>query len=57
MYRGTFKQGLFHGYGRYKQPLDGSEYIGNWVRNEMRGEGVKKLKWGAIEIGGMFTNG
>ena len=23
----------------------------------MRGEGVKKLKWGAIEIGGLFVNG
>lgn len=23
----------------------------------MKGEGVKKLKWGAIEIGGTFTNG
>ena len=23
----------------------------------MRGEGVKKLKWGAIELGGIFVNG
>lgn len=54
VYKGCFKQGLFHGQGRYRQPLDGSEYSGNWVRNEMRGQGVKKLKFGAIEIAGSF---
>ena len=46
MYKGGMKQGLFHGHGKYRQPSDGSEYTGNWVKNEMRGEGVKKLKWG-----------
>ena len=46
IYRGNLRQGLFHGYGRYKQPVDGSEYTGNWFRNEMRGDGVKKLRWG-----------
>ena len=57
IYKGTFRQGLFHGTGRYRQPLDGSEYNGNWVRNEMKGQGTKKLRWGAIEISGNFSNG
>ena len=57
IYKGYLRQGLFHGQGRYKQPLDGSEYNGNWVRNEMRGQGVKKLKFGAIEIAGNFGAG
>ena len=57
VYRGGLTQGLFHGHGKYKQPVDGSEYTGNWVKNEMKGEGVKKLKWGKVEIGGNFNNG
>jgi len=35
--------GLFHGKGRYWQ-VDGAEYIGQWNKNEIRGEGIKKLK-------------
>lgn len=57
IYKGSFHQGLFHGQGRYRQPADGSEYNGMWVRNEMKGQGVKKLKFGAIEIAGNFSNG
>lgn len=57
VYVGSFKAGLFHGQGRYRQPSDGSEYSGSWIRNEIRGEGVKKLKWGQIEIGGYFHGG
>lgn len=57
IFKGSFRQGLFHGQGRYRQPLDGSEYSGNWIRNEMRGAGVKKLKFGAIEVSGNFSNG
>lgn len=57
VYKGEFHQGLFHGQGKYRQPLDGSEYNGSWVRNEMKGQGTKKLKFGAIEIAGNFSNG
>ena len=57
VYKGELKDGLFHGKGKYRQPKDGSEYNGNWVKNEMKGEGVKKLNWGQVEIGGHFSYG
>lgn len=48
-------KGLFHGQGKYKQPEDGSEYIGMWFKNEMRGHGIKKIRWGEVEISGYFN--
>ena len=48
--------GLFHGQGRYWQ-TDGAEYVGQWYRNEIRGEGVKKLKQSGVELGGHFVGG
>jgi hypothetical protein len=48
-------KGLFHGQGTYSQPKDGSEYTGNWVRNEMRGQGIKKIRWGEIQLEGYFN--
>jgi len=48
-------KGLFHGQGKYKQPNEGLEYEGVWVRNEMLGNGVKKIRWGEVEIQGYFN--
>jgi hypothetical protein len=54
-YKGKMHNGLFHGQGKYTQPREGSEYIGTWFKNEMRGQGVKKLRWGEVEITGVFN--
>jgi hypothetical protein len=56
-YIGDFKNGLFHGNGKYKQPHLNIEYEGCWVRNEMKGQGVKKVNNGMLEIGGQYENG
>jgi hypothetical protein len=33
------------------------EYDGSWVRNEMKGHGIKRLNNGTLEIGGYYENG
>lgn len=48
VYTGTFKNGHFHGFGKYKQPLEQIEYEGNWIHNEIKGEGIKKMNNGEI---------
>jgi hypothetical protein len=33
------------------------EYEGAWVRNEMKGQGIKRMDHGILEIGGQFDGG
>ena len=45
---------MFHGFGKFKQSSDKSEYEGNWKQNQMRGSGTKKSNDGTLEISGLF---
>lgn len=45
---------MFHGFGKFKQQSDGSEYAGHWRQNQMKGNGVKKSNGGMVELSGHF---
>jgi hypothetical protein len=48
--------GVFHGFGKFKQAADGSEFEGNWYQNQIKGQGTKRCNDGEIEISGIFDS-
>ena len=55
IYEGSFKDGVQHGKGTYRQP-NGYEYTGDWVDGEIRGMGVARFPDGSV-YEGTFANG
>ena len=51
VYRGGFKAGRAHGKGKLDAP--GADYEGDWVDNEMQGQGRFKFANGNVYVGGI----
>jgi hypothetical protein len=54
VYRGNFREGEFHGYGRLEEPLSFTEkaiYVGNWAAGRRNGRGTYYDGKGDLYIG------
>ena len=54
-YIGTFKNGKYHGYGKYRH-FNGEYYMGEWKNNDRHGEGTIIYENGDMYSGNWFHN-
>ena len=55
-YKGSFKDGIKHGFGTYTWPNNEQKYVGNWHEGQRTGEAILTFKDGSSYEGGWVND-